>query len=179
MEASASTWPLMMVLPLVQGGALLSQDALPPGRQPAVASASTSGHSLMLGADNGGAAVAQRPLAALGSVSLDAAAGSAKRRRPADSAAGTADAALPTGLSGDEDVTGNSDIPTARDSTFGERVAALRVLDLPAAATAAAEDGQQAADGSITADSLSVLLTQVPINWIAPRNEFIANCFSK
>ena len=166
MEVSASKWLLITALLLVQGGALLSQDALPSHSQPAAASAGTSGHSLMLGAENGGAAAAQRPLA----VPLVAAPGPAKRRRPADSAAGPADGAHPTGLSGDENASGDSNVLIVRDSTLGERVAALRVLDPPpAAGAAAAEDRQQAADGSITADSLSVLLTQVHILDRAPQ----------
>lgn len=121
----------------------------------------------MLGAENDGATVAQRPLAVLKAIPLEAG-GSSKRRRAAESDVGTIDA----GLAGDEAATGSDDIIAMHGSTFGERVAALRVAELPAPV---ADNDQQPADGSITADSLSVLLSQVQLNQMVPCHNCVAH----
>ena len=109
----------------------------------------------MLGAENDGAAVAQRPLTVPKAVPMEGV-GSAKRRRAAESESARVDA----GPSGDEAATADDDAMTSSGGTFGERVAALQVADVPAPLP---DMSQQAADGSITADSLSVLLSQVQL----------------
>lgn len=142
---------------LGQGGALLRQATVPAASQPPPASGSKSGHPLVLGAENAGSVVQQRPLAAAQPAPSDAAA-SKKRRRPLASALDSTDAALPNGAIADEAGSGDEEDGAARESTLGERVAALRVAD---SAAPLADAVQPAEDGTITADSLSVLLTQV------------------
>lgn len=109
----------------------------------------------MLGAENDGAAVAQRPLTVPKAVPMEGV-GSAKRRRAAENESARVDA----GPAGDEAATADDDAMTSNGGTFGERVAALRVAEVPAPLP---DMSQQAADGSITADSLSVLLSQVQL----------------
>ena len=144
---------------MVQGGALIQPGAGTAAAavsQPAIASASTAGHTLVLGAENAGSAVQQRRLAAA-KPALSGAAGSKKRRRPADPAG----APFPDGAPGDEASSSDEEGGAAPESTLGERVAALQVTDSPGGA---ADDAVEPADGTITADSLSVLLTQVDLS---------------
>lgn len=139
---------------MAQGGALLKPAGGAGARQPPLTAGSKAGHPVVLGAENAGSAVQQRPLLAAKAEATDAL-GSKKRRRPV---APALDAALADGGAGEEPGSGDEEEGGPRESTLGERVAALQLTDTPAAS---AEDVQPAEGASITADSLSVLLTQV------------------
>lgn len=85
--------------------------------------------------------------------------GSKKRSRPLASALDATDAAAPNEAIGDEAGSSDDEDGVARESTLGERVAALQVVDSAAPPADAVQPEEE--DGTITADSLSVLLTQV------------------